>query len=347
MKGELCLDSYTATRTLGSGQSATVFLLEDDSGHKYAGKVLVNSDACLRERNMALLHREAHILSSLNSNKVVKLHAAKDNGVLNKGGVKQHCSYLVLEYCEGGELYDYVHDSGRFSEELTRWYFGEVVKAVTDCHVAGVAHCDIKLDNILLDFQYRAKLADFGLAVKLDMCKGGSLQEYKGTPFYMAPEIHARRAYNAMSADIFALGVCLFIMMTRTCPFKSATSTDDHYTLFLNDNARYWRMYSQLTQLKIPTDFIDLVNNLLALDPSHRLSLAEIMAHPWMQGPLPTDVERQMRTRKTAIDRIKADRHRMETELRSTGHRLTQASSTLSAKPTDYNELVDELVSQM
>jgi serine/threonine protein kinase len=267
----------------------------------------------------------------------VKLHTAKDAGLLKSKSLTQPCAYLVLEYCEGGELYDYVHDTGRFSEELTRFYFKGILEAIAACHRAGVAHCDIKLDNILLDAQFQVKLADFGLAIVMGTRE--TRWEYRGTPVYMAPEIHARRPYDGFGVDVFALGVCLFIMLTRTCPFKSATSSDTHYSLFLKDNACYWRMYSQLTNLTISPDFSNLVNSLLSLDPVHRLSLSEIITHPWMQGAVASDVPQQMSLRKASIAQGKTERLRLEAEYR--------AMKQVLRKRTDYNELVDELVSTM
>mmetsp|Transcript_14131 Transcript_14131/g.26569 ORF Transcript_14131/g.26569 Transcript_14131/m.26569 type:complete len:350 (-) Transcript_14131:1422-2471(-) len=348
LKGESYLDSYTCVKTLGSGQSASVFLLEDAAGKLFAGKVLFDSNPYFRDRNFGLLHHEAQILRALDSDRIVKLHGIQESGVFTKEGKAQSCAYLVIEYCEAGELYDYVHDSGRFSEELARFYFRELVKTVAASHAAGIAHCDIKLDNILLDSQYQVKLADFGLATTLGTYQNGNMEEYRGTPFYMAPEIHARKPYNGYYVDIFALGVCLFIMLTRTCPFKSASHTDDHYCLFLKDNTRYWRMYSQMTNLKISPALCNLINSLLALDPTHRLSLSEIMSHPWMQGPMPTDVVQQMTARKAAIERMKSDRNRLETEQRMMIQRQAQLNSQKhQKKTTDYNDLVDELVSKM
>jgi serine/threonine protein kinase len=273
----------------------------------------------------------------------VKLHTAKDAGLLKSRSLTQHCAYLVLEYCEGGELYDYVHDTGRFSEELTRFYFKGILEAIAACHRAGVAHCDIKLDNVLLDAQFQVKLADFGLAIA--MGTGESNWAFRGTPVYMAPEIHARRPYDGFAVDVFALGVCLFVMLTRTCPFKSATSSDAHYSLFLKDNARYWQMYSQLTNLTISPDFSNLVNSLLSLDPAHRLSLSEIISHPWMQGAVASDVPQQMTLRKASIAQAKTERVRLEAEYRAM--KQTQVMRKTAKERTDYNELVDELVATM
>jgi serine/threonine protein kinase len=346
-QGEIYLDSYHVVTTLGSGQSATVYLLEDDSGGLWAGKVLLSTNPALRDRNLSMLRQEAQMLRVIHSDKVVRMIDVNDTGVLLRDGLPQRCAYLVLEHCAGGELYDFVHDSGRFSEELTRFYFKAILEAVVVCHRAGIAHCDLKLDNVLLDTQFQVKLADFGLATSVGTCQNGSMEAYRGTPYYMAPEIHARKPYHGFSADLFALGVCLFIMLTRACPFKSATSTDNHYCLFVNDNSRFWRLHSQISGVPISQEFANLVTSLLALDPAHRLSLAEVIAHPWMQGPVASDVPLQMTARREIVVREKARRIALENTQRLMVQRQAQASKRPQKKKTDYNELVDELVSSI
>jgi serine/threonine protein kinase len=294
-----------------------------------------------------MLRQEAQMLRAIRSDKVVRMIDVNDSGVLLKDGLPQRCAYLVLEHCEGGELYDFVHDSGRFSEELTRFYFKAILEALADCHRAGIAHCDLKLDNILLDAQYQVKLADFGLATSVGTCQNGSMEAYRGTPYYMAPEIHARKPYHGFSADLFALGVCLFIMLTRACPFKSATSMDNHYCLFLSNSSRFWRLHSQISGVSISHEFASLVTSLLALDPAHRLSLAEVVAHPWMQGPVASDVLSQMTVRREIVVREKARRLAQENAQRLMVQKQAQGLKQPQKKKTDYNELVDELVSSI
>jgi serine/threonine protein kinase len=307
--------------------------MEDGAGGLCAGKVFHSNS---REETAERLKKEAHILSSINSDKVIRLHSP----ALAETSLYQSCPVLPLEYCEGGELYDYLQ-TGRFLDSLARFYFRSLVEAVAACHSCGIAHCDLKLENILLSCDFQVKLADFGLATVVGDCQDGLLEAHQGTVSYMAPEIQARKLYDGFAADVFALGVCLFAMCTKAHPFKSATSSDNHYRLFLQDNSYYWAMYSQLTGLAFSSDFIDLINSLLALNPTHRLSLSEIFAHPWMQGPVASDVIHQMSIRKTALVRTKAT------------HQQLQADQSLAREGRCdkevgfYDKLVDELLTNM
>jgi serine/threonine protein kinase len=303
--------------------------MEDTFGNLCAGKVLF---AARDRHDENILQKEASILKSINSHRVVQLHTTAYGTIIGSHA----SSVLALEYCEGGELFDYVQDAGRFHEELARYYFRGLVEAVAACHSVGVTHGDLKLDNILLDSNFQVKLADFGLATAIG-CRDGLIETYQGTTSYMAPEIQARLPYNGFAADIFAMGVCLFVMVTQSFPFQAATSTDSHYRMFINDNANYWGVYTKLTGIAFSASFISLMNALLTFNPTHRLSLSEILAHPWTQGPLPADTFQQMTARRAVITRARAERQRLkEMQQKRVGKQMKRADY--------YSSLVEELV---
>jgi serine/threonine protein kinase len=106
-------------------------------------------------------------------------------------GKKKEVVYIVLELAKGGELFDYVSISGKFPEDLARFYFKQLLEGLNYCHQKGIAHRDMKPDNLLLDHQYVLKIADFGLAGPTAGRDGkGYLKTKLGTLNYMAPEIH-------------------------------------------------------------------------------------------------------------------------------------------------------------
>lgn len=96
----------------------------------------------------------------------------------------------------GGELFDYVANSGPFSEPIAKYYFKQILKGVHYIHSKGFSHRDLKPENILLDKNYDVKIVDFGFACALEGRDGsGTNQSQIGTPGYMAPEILARQPY--------------------------------------------------------------------------------------------------------------------------------------------------------
>jgi len=98
-----------------------------------------------------------------------------------------------LEFCAGGELFDFIAISGSFKEPLARYYFKQFMEGLDYCHSKGVTHRDLKPENILLDSNYIIKIADFGFAAPIEGRDGkGYLKTKLGTMNYMAPEIHLK-----------------------------------------------------------------------------------------------------------------------------------------------------------
>jgi serine/threonine protein kinase len=109
----------------------------------------------------------------------------------------------------------------------------------------------------------------------------------------MAPEIILKKPYNGMCIDIFAAAVILFIMIAEHPPFSKATTGDSYYKLFfINRLDVFWTAHKrQKPKNFYSNEFIDLITTLLSVDPTHRLSIAEIKSHPWYQGTVPTKLE--------------------------------------------------------
>ena len=99
--------------------------------------------------------------------------------------------FLIMEYVSGGELFDYISETGAFTEKFARFYFKQLLQGLDHCHLNGIAHRDLKPENILICGQFNVKVADFGFAAPVDGRDGAKFLETKlGTPNYMAPEIH-------------------------------------------------------------------------------------------------------------------------------------------------------------
>ena len=136
-----------------------------------------------------------------------------------------------MEYAGGGELFDFVAESGKFSERVTRTFFHQMMNGIHYMHDKGYAHRDLKPENVLLTSNFILKLADFGFSCLLRGHDGtGVLRTKLGTEGYMAPEI-ATKTYDGRRTDIFAAGVILFIMYAGTPPFEKPTLTDPYYKL--------------------------------------------------------------------------------------------------------------------
>lgn len=129
--------------------------------------------------------------------------------------------YLVMEYAAGGELFGKLR-RGRLTESAARRYFQQLVSALHFCHQNGVAHRDVKPQNLLLDRDGNLKVSDFGLSALPEQIKNGMLHTACGTPAYTAPEVVARRGYDGAVADAWSCGVILFVLLAGYLPFDDS-----------------------------------------------------------------------------------------------------------------------------
>nr|XP_044635152.1 maternal embryonic leucine zipper kinase isoform X3 [Equus asinus] len=127
--------------------------------------------------------------------------------------------FMVLEYCPGGELFDYIISQDRLSEEETRVIFRQIVAAVAYVHSQGYAHRDLKPENLLFDEYHKLKLIDFGLCAKPKDNKDYHLQTCCGSLAYAAPELIQGKSYLGSEADVWSMGILLYVLMCGFLPF--------------------------------------------------------------------------------------------------------------------------------
>jgi serine/threonine protein kinase len=149
----------------------------------------MNSDAQIS------LQKEVELLQNIPHKNIIKLLDYFDRSTVERkqGGewVKHYDVFLVivLEFGAGGEMIQHLMQGGPFSEPVARFYFRQMIEAIAHLHSNGIAHRDIKPDNILMDDHYNLRLADFGFAGSRTQHSDGKMHTYLGTQGYMAPEI--------------------------------------------------------------------------------------------------------------------------------------------------------------
>ena len=180
--------------------------------------------------------------------------------------------YLILEYVQGGELFDYLCAKGRRPTSEVLGYFQQIICAVDYCHRFNIAHRDLKLENILIDQDANIKVADFGMATWQDSTRGKLLRTSCGSPHYAAPEIISGKPYNGASADIWSCGVILYALLAAKLPFDD----DDCPTLLQKISIGSFVMPSD-----IDPQAQDLIWRMLTTDVKKRITMPEIMQHPF------------------------------------------------------------------
>ena len=276
---------YEIIREIGRGGFSFVKLAKHQgTGDKCALKMMNWSD--LDSDDNDNFNNELTVIQQLDNPNIVKLiDFSSRSEYVNSSGNLIDMWYLALEFCSGGEFFDWVAETGAFTEPIARYYFKQLVSGLEYLHYNGISHRDLKLENILLDEKYNLKIADFGFASLLT-----KNSTWKGTTGYMAPEIYKQAEYVGSCVDIFAAGVLLFTMVTQRPPFNQATERDGFYKLILSNNFdRFWEKQERLnTEVTYSDEFKDLISSMLERDSHTRPSLAEVKETAWFKGEVPT-----------------------------------------------------------
>lgn len=199
-------------------------------------------------------------------------------------GTTEPTVLMVMEYCDAGDLYDVIYYAGALNEKLGRTYFKQIIEGLQAIHAAGITHRDLKPNNILIGGDFQLKITDFGLSHIGDEAEDPSEKRmntvWVGTRGYRAPELVLGRHYSN-AADVFALGVCLFVMLCARQPFKTAASTDAWYKCIASQQyKKYWKSHKNNT---LSPEAKDMLQQLLCYQPRQRITLENALKHPWMR----------------------------------------------------------------
>ncbi|GME82609.1 unnamed protein product [Ambrosiozyma monospora] len=275
-KNPIKIGPWRLGKTLGKGSTGRVLLAANvNTGKKAAVKVVsksilnaeLGSDRDERDRDSAGLsygiEREIIIMKLLNHKNVLRLYDVWET---------DNALYLVLEYVEGGELFDLLVESGPLPESTAVEFFKQIVLGASYCHNLGICHRDLKPENLLLDERYNIKIADFGMAALESNDR--LLETSCGSPHYAAPEIVSGLQYHGFESDVWSCGVILFALLTGRLPF------DD-------DNIRELLLKVQKGEYEIVEDLSseakDLISKMLTVDPTKRIKTKDIIKHPLIQ----------------------------------------------------------------
>ncbi|OMO57703.1 hypothetical protein COLO4_35173 [Corchorus olitorius] len=227
------------------------------------------------------VQREVKILKALSGHKhFVKFYDAceDDDNV-----------YIVMELCEGGDLADRISArEGKFTEEDIKAIVAQISSAVSFCHLQGIVHRDIKLQNILFTSggeDAEVKLIDFGIS---DFIRPGEmLSRICGTVLFLAPDV-IRERYG-VEADAWSIGVITYILLSGRCPFVAPTTSGIFQLVEESDPS-----FDDLPWQSISPEAKDFVKRLLIKDKFQRMTAAEALAHPWLRDeirhPIPLDL---------------------------------------------------------
>uniref|UniRef100_A0A673CAE9 Serine/threonine-protein kinase DCLK2 n=1 Tax=Sphaeramia orbicularis TaxID=375764 RepID=A0A673CAE9_9TELE len=260
-------ERYKVGRTLGDGNFAVVReCIERSTAREYALKI-ISKDKCRGKEHM--IQSEVSILRRVKHPNIVLLIEEMDT---------YNELYLVMELVKGGDLFDAITSSNKYTERDASCMLFNLASAIKYLHSLNIVHRDIKPENLLVyehqDGSKSLKLGDFGLATVVN----GPLYAVCGTPTYVAPEIVAEKGYG-LKVDIWAAGVITYILLCGFPPFRG--SGEDQEALFeqillgqLDFPTPYWENVSDSAK--------GLIIGMLQVEVDQRYTAVQVLDHPWV-----------------------------------------------------------------
>ncbi|CAF3862272.1 unnamed protein product [Adineta steineri] len=261
-------DEYDLKEELGKGAFSIVRrCIQKLTAQEYAAKII--NTRKLSARDHQKLEREAKICRLLKHSNIVRLY---DN-IAEEG-----FHYLVFDLVTGGELFEDIVAREFYTEADASQCIQQILEAVKHCHDNSIVHRDLKPENLLLASKSKGaavKLADFGLAIEVT---GEQTQWYgfAGTPGYLSPEVLKKEPYGK-PVDIWACGVILYILLVGYPPFWD----EDQHRLYNQIKAGAYD-YPSPEWDTVTTEAKKLIDSMLNVNPSRRISAADALKHPWI-----------------------------------------------------------------
>lgn len=256
------ISNYKIKRQIGVGSFATVHLathmqLGIDVAVKKISKQRINIsknyDRCLNELKL---------YEKLQHENIIQMFEVEDTP-------DYFC--IFMEYATEGDMHMILSEINKFTEDEARIYFRQLIRGIDYCHINGIVHRDLKLENILLAEGNIIKIADFGLSSFLS--GGDFMQTCCGSIRYADPELLRGRIYSGEMADTWSIGVILYAMLIGNLPFE-----DEVFGFILKKILKNSIDFPD----HISPDARDLITRILQPDVNKRISLQEIKMHPWL-----------------------------------------------------------------
>ncbi|KAF9981958.1 serine/threonine-protein kinase KIN2 [Modicella reniformis] len=206
--------------------------------------------------------REASIMMVLHHPYIVSLYEVM---------VLPHHYYMVLEHVDGGQMLDYIISHGKLKEKHARKFARQIASSLDYCHRNSIVHRDLKIENILISKSGNIKIIDFGLSNLYS--SRSHLSTFCGSLYFAAPELLNAKVYTGPEVDIWSFGIVLYVLVCGKVPFDDQSMPALH--------AKIKRGFVEYPAW-LSNDCRHLLSRMLVTVPSQRATMAEVLAHPWM-----------------------------------------------------------------
>ena len=281
VKNKKLIEDYVIKDTIGKGTFSVVKLGEHIKTKTKVAIKILDKEKIKTKEDLTRIKREIKILSILDHPNIIKTYKISETP-------KKY--YIIMEYCEGGELFDYIVEKERLDESEASIFFYQLINSLEYIHSKGIAHRDLKPENLLLTKNKKIKIIDFGLSNYF----GGDtspLQTPCGSPSYASPEIIRGELYNGFRIDIWASGIILFAMLCGYLPFDEEEEENEDIKCFSQDGKKEEKsedneiLFQKILEGKIDyPDYlsdiaVDLIKKMLVVEPEDRIKIKDIKKH--------------------------------------------------------------------
>ena len=290
-EGNKMINRYTVIDDLGRGAYGKVKLAVDEANCPVAIKI-VRKDVMKPLGGANGIEREIAVMKKLKHRNVVPLYEVIDDPDSKK-------LYMVMKYVDQGPIAQLRADGtcDPIPAERVREVMGELVSGLSYLHKRGVAHRDIKPDNILVDAAGTPYFVDFGVSAIIDK-DNPNVSTVEGTVLFMPPELFdddPSIRVNAFVADVWSLGVTLYMLLYGIAPFNGSNFSDISFSV------RYESVVFPPRAAGVGEEWQDLLRGMLNKDPTQRMTLKAVKKHPALREADVTIEEIQAATSRCKI----------------------------------------------
>ena len=258
------LKNYNFIKTIGEGTFGKVKLaLHKLTNEEVAIKILEKAKI-KNNKDLERIEKEIKYMKKLNHPNIVKIYEIFDD---------KDNYYISMEYVSGGELFNYIVKNKRLDENETSFFYSQIIHIIQEIHKHKICHRDLKPENLLLTQNKTIKLIDFGLSNEYD----DYLYTPCGSPCYASPEVIKGLKYSGLAIDLWASGIILYSMLCGYLPFDDKNN-DNLFRKILKCKIEF----PTKKNIVISDNAKDLIKKILKPDPKKRITLDEILEHPFL-----------------------------------------------------------------
>ncbi|CAK9293037.1 unnamed protein product [Gordionus sp. m RMFG-2023] len=289
-KAILAEKEFYLYRSIGKGNFSKVVVVSNPSGTQLLAVKIIDLMTAPMDFRSKFLPRELKFWPTLSHPNIIKMYSY----------FKRYDKiYVMLEFACHGDVLEYVQKFGKLSEQQSKKWFKQTASAIEYLHeTRGLAHRDLKLENLLLDCSHNIKLADFGFCREVTYKSNYSdlsriegnynandnykylSQTFCGSKSYASPEILKSIPYDPKKADIWSLGVILCVWVSSHMPFDEKIRNTER----LVESQKRWKVENLKNFSNISSDCEDLISKLLTFDQCERSSIIDILNHQWLKN---------------------------------------------------------------